>query len=179
MTEQLSLLLVSSLGLGHSGFLAAPQTGPALSFCKAFTSATPWVLSFLPLGNHSANFSLCASLCTTVRPLGKSVLSQRAPTPPCWFVYLLPLSLQHWSLLHIIVRMNSPVFFLPYHLAYGILVPWPGMEPVCLALEAWSLNHWTTRQVPRIQFVCVFKSVFPYSLRAGSWFYAQILPGPQ
>ena len=33
-------------------------------------------------------------------------------------------------------------------MARGILVPWPGIEPMSLALEAWSLNHWTTREVP-------------------------------
>ena len=33
-------------------------------------------------------------------------------------------------------------------MACGILVPWPGIEPMSLALEAWSLNHWTTREVP-------------------------------
>ena len=31
--------------------------------------------------------------------------------------------------------------------AFGISVSWPGMEPVCLASEGWSLNHWTTREV--------------------------------
>ena len=31
----------------------------------------------------------------------------------------------------------------------GILVPWPGIEPGLPALEAWSLNHWTTREVPQ------------------------------
>ena len=30
----------------------------------------------------------------------------------------------------------------------GILVPQPGTEPPPPALEAWSLNHWTTREVP-------------------------------
>ena len=29
----------------------------------------------------------------------------------------------------------------------GILVPWPGMEPVPHAVEARSLNHWTAREV--------------------------------
>ena len=29
-----------------------------------------------------------------------------------------------------------------------ILVPWPGIEPRPTALEVWSLNHWTTREVP-------------------------------
>ena len=27
------------------------------------------------------------------------------------------------------------------------LVPQPGMEPVPLEVEAWSLSHWTTREV--------------------------------
>ena len=30
----------------------------------------------------------------------------------------------------------------------GILVPWPGIEPMPPALGAWSLNHWTAREVP-------------------------------
>ena len=34
------------------------------------------------------------------------------------------------------------------HTACGILVPWPGIEPVPPALEVQSLNHWTTREVP-------------------------------
>ena len=28
------------------------------------------------------------------------------------------------------------------------LVPWPGIEPGLLALGAWNLSHWTTREVP-------------------------------
>ena len=32
-------------------------------------------------------------------------------------------------------------------MAYGILIPWPGIEPMPSALVAWSLNHWTTREV--------------------------------
>ena len=33
--------------------------------------------------------------------------------------------------------------------ACGILVSWPGTEPVSPALEAWSLNHWTAREFPK------------------------------
>ena len=33
----------------------------------------------------------------------------------------------------------------------GILVPQPGIEPVPPAVEAWSLNHWTTREAPDVQ----------------------------
>ena len=41
---------------------------------------------------------------------------------------------------------------LPCHVAYGILVPWPVMEPALLTLEAWSLNHWTTRKFQKASF---------------------------
>ena len=40
-------------------------------------------------------------------------------------------------------------FFLPHCTACRILVPRPGIEPVPSAVEAWSLNHWTTREVPK------------------------------
>ena len=34
------------------------------------------------------------------------------------------------------------------HLAWRILVPWPGMEPVPSAAEAWSLNQWMPGKLP-------------------------------
>ena len=34
------------------------------------------------------------------------------------------------------------------------LVPWPGIKPRPPALGAWSLNNWTTREVP--QFLTIF-----------------------
>ena len=34
-------------------------------------------------------------------------------------------------------------------MAYGTLVPQPGIELMPPALEAWSLNHWTAREVPK------------------------------
>ena len=45
------------------------------------------------------------------------------------------------------------VWFWLHRVARGILVPQPGMEPASPALGARSLNHWTTREVPRM---CVF-----------------------
>ena len=40
-------------------------------------------------------------------------------------------------------------FFLwPCHVEGGILAPRPGIEPVPPAVEAWSPNHWTAREVP-------------------------------
>ena len=39
-------------------------------------------------------------------------------------------------------------------------MPRPGIEPAPPALEAWSLNHWTTREVP---LVLLFKNCSGYS----------------
>ena len=39
-------------------------------------------------------------------------------------------------------------FFFAYHEACRILVLYPGMEPMTPAVEAHSLNHWTTREIP-------------------------------
>ena len=38
-------------------------------------------------------------------------------------------------------------FFQLCHLACRILVPWSGIESVPPEVEAWSLNHWTTKEV--------------------------------
>ena len=35
------------------------------------------------------------------------------------------------------------------------LAPWPGIEPVPAVVEAWSLNHWTAREVPPLGFLIV------------------------
>ena len=44
--------------------------------------------------------------------------------------------------------------FWPYSMACGIFVPPPpGIEPMPLALEAWSPNHWTAREFPRDLFI--------------------------
>ena len=40
------------------------------------------------------------------------------------------------------------------HVTYGILVPQPGIEPNPPALGAWSLDHWSTRGVPREALEC-------------------------
>ena len=42
------------------------------------------------------------------------------------------------------------LFSWPSHVAGGILVPRLGIELMSLALEAQSLNHWTTRQIPSL-----------------------------
>ena len=47
---------------------------------------------------------------------------------------------------------SSEHFFFFCCVACGILVPRPGIELVPPALEAWGLNHWTTREVPLLFF---------------------------
>ena len=44
-------------------------------------------------------------------------------------------------------------FFSLHHVACGISVPWPGIEPMTPPMEAWSCNHWSTREVPPILWV--------------------------
>ena len=53
------------------------------------------------------------------------------------------------------------LFFWP---ACGILVPRPGIEPTPTSLEAWSLNHWTTREVPHHRSLVAGPTSFPGSL---------------
>ena len=55
------------------------------------------------------------------------------------------------------MALNNQIFMFCFvlswlhHVACGILVPWPGIESVPPAVEAWSLNHWTAREVPIIK----------------------------
>ena len=48
--------------------------------------------------------------------------------------------------------------------ACGILLPWPRIKPAPPALEAWSLNHWTTKE--KSKSFCVLKqtSIFKDSI---------------
>ena len=44
-------------------------------------------------------------------------------------------------------------FFLPVHISCRIPAPRPGIEPMPLALELWSSNHWRAREVSIIPFM--------------------------
>ena len=44
-------------------------------------------------------------------------------------------------------------------MACGILVPQPGIEPVPLAVEVQSPNHWTTRKFPDKIFIFILTAV--------------------
>ena len=47
--------------------------------------------------------------------------------------------------------MKDVIYLLLGHAACEILVTQPGIEPVPPALGAWSLNHWTAREVPSLK----------------------------
>ena len=49
-------------------------------------------------------------------------------------------------------------FFWLHHKACGILASCPGIEPVSPVMEAWSLKHWTTREIPLNNFFLAMPS---------------------
>ena len=62
--------------------------------------------------------------------------------------------------LHASVLAAPSFFFWPHQAACGILVPQPAMAPTPPALKAWSLNHWTAREVPLRYFKKKKKIIF-------------------
>ena len=54
--------------------------------------------------------------------------------------------------------------FWPHHTACGILVHWPGIEPVPPVEEAWRLNHWTTRKFSVYHFFLKLNPLFEIAL---------------
>ena len=54
-------------------------------------------------------------------------------------------------------------FFFAMHAACGILVPWPGIEPVSPAVEALSPNHWTAEVPPMVILDQAFwENIYPF-----------------
>ena len=53
-----------------------------------------------------------------------------------------------WALLTVCKLVFLPHSFLFLAVPCGILVPQPGIEPIPPAVNMWSLNHRTTREVP-------------------------------
>ena len=42
------------------------------------------------------------------------------------------------------------ILFWPCHVTCGVLVPWPGIEPIPQAVKVQSTNHWTARKFPAL-----------------------------
>jgi len=45
------------------------------------------------------------------------------------------------------------LFFMDMLCSMGALLPQPGIRSVPTAVEAWNLNHWTAKEVPRLLFL--------------------------
>ena len=69
-------------------------------------------------------------------------------------------------------QMN--IYFCLCPATYGILVPWPGLEPVPPGLGEQSLGHWTTKEVPLPQ---ILKLTYFFTL--GELLYAAIFSSPR
>ena len=80
--------------------------------------------------------------------LGQLFHSSFSPSSRGCLVLLCFLPLE-WYHLHIWVNISpgNLFFFFFGHMACWILVPWPGIKPTPPVAGAWSLNHWTTREV--------------------------------
>ena len=65
------------------------------------------------------------------------------------------------------------------HAARGILVPWLGIETMVPAVEALSLNHWTTRELSSIAFCLQRLSgtfhLLPFIFVVSHWFNSHLL----
>ena len=71
----------------------------------------------------------------------------------------------NFPIMFFVLSLSVSLFWL-HHTACGILIPWPGIEPGPLAVNAWSPNHWTTRELPSIMF---FLNPWPSSQTTGLW----------
>ena len=58
-----------------------------------------------------------------------------------------------------------------YYTTCGILVPWPGIEPLTPAVNAQSPNHWTAREFPLSIISIIYLSIYLSSIYLlGTWF---------
>ena len=121
-------LLLNSLSKSLWKFLQAPPP-PFL---------TPWSLSGIEDPSCGCQPSLLPHLEAKIRaPWSQPSRSSSA----CFQPYLCPQKF-------LCTTPPPPrLFFWLHRVACGILIPQPGIELVLSAVEAWRLNHWTTREV--------------------------------
>ena len=83
-------------------------------------------------------------------PAEESAALTLLPVPPPSQTYTHMLWMTTTPVHHGIFILNLTFFFFlgSCHVLHEILVPQLGFEPVLPAVEAWSLNSWTTREVP-------------------------------
>ena len=84
-------------------------------------------------------FLLCALLEKAVEARSKSKIIHF-----CFQSFLMPVCV----CVCVCVFSGCCLFLAKLHGMWGILDPRPGIDPMAAALEARSLNHWATREVP-------------------------------
>ena len=89
------------------------------------------------------------SLWRSLMPLGFPTHYIGSGFPPCNVFFRLFFFLRFFWWWYMLPRVSFIFFIFFGHTVQhaGILVPWPGMEPMPPALGAWHLNHWTAREV--------------------------------
>ena len=92
----------------------------------------------------AASLSLSSNFCL-------KVTSNASPSPgslPSLMLSFLTLaSIAHHSAYLVSICFVVVFFWVACHAACRILVPRPGNKPLPSAVEVWSLNHWTTKEV--------------------------------
>ena len=113
-----------------------------------------------PLGVHTFVLYICVSI--SALQTGSSAPDKenpdeeenQLPVPAGWFLEFVSLSTEGGILHKMPPSLVVTVYiFWPCHTACGIPVPRPGIKPVPPAVEAQSLNHWTTKEVPSLYFL--------------------------
>jgi len=56
--------------------------------------------------------------------------------------------------MYILSKFPFFIIFWPCDVACGILASWPGIEPMPIAVEAQSLNHFTVMEISKFPFFC-------------------------
>ena len=141
-----------------------PKFTPDLPHLRySWSNTTTYQLSYLGTGVILTLLSALPSLphlplltyLITDKALKLSLLySLRAlfPTHCCSFHSFQDLIVITWfvsiSSYWILSTWSAFFFFLPHHVAWGILVPRPRIKPASPTVAAQSLNPWTTREVP-------------------------------
>ena len=88
----------------------------------------------------------CVNFCFTARWFSYT------HTHVCIYIVCVPVCVCVCTPVYIYTHVFYLTFFFPYSMWHKGLVPWLGIELAFPAVELWSLNHWTTREVLYIFF---------------------------
>ena len=116
-----------------------------------FSMLRPWIKFYL---RHSYFFWSCRAAC---RIILAEIAEPLFSTTHCSKCYM-------WIFF----------FFWLHCMACGLLVPWSGMEPMSPAVEAQSLNHWTTRETPLFFFFPRWIALF-FFLFKSAWIFMNFI----